>query len=244
VRAVKIAYAKIIGRSHIESNTVCQDSISISYRREVSCVSLSDGAGSCKHSDIGSKLTSKILCKAFSSKFDILFKLEDRESAQYLIDQIITALDSKGISLQCDISQLSATAMFVAIKNDTYIAGHIGDGVIGILHSNNLSVLSQPENGEFSNSTFFVTGNNAASHLRIYRGTIQSGDGFVLMSDGTAESLYDKQMQQLSVGCSTLFQWFFKTTEKKMNKILQSNLENLISKKTTDDCSIAIVSIA
>ena len=67
-------------------------------------------------------------------------------------------------------SLVIVTLLFVSIKNNKYIAGHIGDGIIGIIdEKGDAIVLSEPENGEFANTTYFTTSENYKYHLRLYR---------------------------------------------------------------------------
>ncbi len=124
------------------------------------------------------------------------------------------------------------------------IQGKIGDGVIGMLDSgNNLKTISKPDNGEFSNSTFFTTSTKYKERLRILKGRLKSADGFILMSDGVEDSLYDKKKESLSDTNKIIINWLENNTEKEVEKALYSNLEQIISKQTSDDCSIGIMRI-
>jgi serine/threonine protein phosphatase PrpC len=137
---------------------------------------------------------------------------------------------------------LSSTLLFIAIKNDKFIIGHIGDGVIGMLDNNNeIKVISKPENGEFSNATFFTTSTNYPDRLRILKGTLKNAVGFILMSDGPEESLYNKQDNSLLDINKDIINWLKDNNIQDVKKALTDNLKNVISKNTNDDCSIGII---
>jgi len=241
----KISKAKMVGSSHKVTNVVCQDSIFVSKRKDLNLysIALSDGAGSCKYSHYGSKISTQTVSSIFMNDFQKLSNMKDSHLSKYIINKIGEKFIEKSNKLKSTPKELSSTLLFIVIKDNKYIAGHIGDGLIGTLNNGNLSILSYPENGEYSNSTYFVTNKNAHKYLRIYRGDIDSKTSFILMSDGTSETLYDKKNSNLAKANEIFCQWLDVNSEQKMDEILKNNLENIISRKTHDDCSIVIATI-
>lgn len=142
---------------------------------------------------------------------------------------------------QYGIEDLACTLLFAAYKDGHVLAGHLGDGVIGVHDGTEVRVLSLPENGEYANSTFFVTDKGALSHLRIYQFDTTGSIGLILMSDGTAESLFSRSTKELAPAVTTMFGWARKLPAKKLSVVLEKNLEHIFRAKTTDDCSIAIL---
>ena len=67
--------------------------------------------------------------------------------------------------------------------------------------------------------------------------------GFALMSDGCAESLYDKRSGAPAAAISKLVEWNGDLSRKKMVGVLNSNMQQAFSRKTADDCSLAVISI-
>jgi len=139
------------------------------------------------------------------------------------------------------IEDLACTLLFAAFKDGHVLAGHLGDGVIGVQDGTEVRVLSLPENGEYANSTFFVTDKGASSHLRIYQFDVTGSVGLILMSDGTAESLFNRSTNGLAPAVATIFSWSRKLPTKKVSVVLEQNLEHVFRTKTTDDYSIAIL---
>jgi serine/threonine protein phosphatase PrpC len=265
----KLASAYVIGRGHISKDMPCQDrayilkdevlkSISIKKRKTKSLslnsqkkiinykdsfygLSLADGAGSCKHSDIGAEFISKEILRYIHKNFGSLY---DSSSMQVdLVNHIETTL-TKITNENMTFKDLSSTLLFIAIKSNKFIIGHIGDGVIGMLDkTDNLKVVSKPDNGEFSNVTYFTTSTSYPDRLRLLKGTLKNSKGFVLMSDGSEESLYNKQTESLAEINKTLINWLKSNSEKDVEKALYDNLEQVIRNKTQDDCSIGVMRI-
>jgi hypothetical protein len=143
--------------------------------------------------------------------------------------------------LECDVRALASTLLVVAVSESSYLIMHIGDGVIGYLEDGEVNVASYPKNGEFSNITTFVTSSNALESMEIIKGDLKSISGFILMSDGTAESLYHRQTKSLSRAVIKLMQRTIMMDTNTFKKQLLTSLSSIIAQKTNDDCSIAIL---
>ena len=150
----------------------------------------------------------------------------------------------------CDTRELSSTLLLVAINNGRYLAAHLGDGVIGVERCTTngkraIETLSKPDNGEFSNVTVFTTSAMAKNSMRIYTGQLDNlcsqVTGFILMSDGPEHALYRKSTNTLAPACSKLIQACHNFKKDSAEEKLESTLRNVIAKKTSDDCSIAIL---
>jgi hypothetical protein len=241
---INASAAKLVGRSHLETATGCQDAVSIATTRNSACIALADGAGSKKHSAIGAQTVANAISAHVVRNFDQLYRYIERNSDLALDMVMITALRAlrgkakrQGVTLDA----LASTLLFSAFKSGRYIAGHIGDGVVGIKTGDEIGVLSPPENGEYANTTYFITDKNARSHLRLYSGLAKEGYGAILMSDGTAESLFAKASSTLGTAVTRIFSWSEELSPRKMDLVLLANLEQVFSKKTTDDCSVAVL---
>ncbi len=264
----KIASSYIIGQGHVAKNIPCQDRTFqlvdkqflkqkikkrffknrkaievtkkiIDYKNSFYGLSLADGAGSCTYSDLGAELITKKILQYIKINFDDL--LNDNNLQLTLTTYIEKELQRQ-VTDSISFKDLSSTLLFVAIKYNKFIIGHIGDGVIGMLdNENNIKTISKPENGEFANSTFFTTSIKYVERLRLLKGTLKKSTGFILMSGGTEESLYDKQQECLSDTNINIINWLEKNSKKDVEKALFDNLEQVISKRTSDDCSIGIM---
>jgi len=229
------------GVSHKSTDTPCQDSVLVKKEDDYLFLGLADGAGSAKHSDIGSSRILKFLSVHMRIAFDYYKNEED--SNEDLLKAIHMALDNSANYHKVKIEDLSSTLLFIAIQNDDYIVTHIGDGVIGTLDKDDeLSVFSEPENGEFANQTYFITSNDS-NRVRIYRGDISDFNGLVLMSDGVEDSLYEYKTRTLASITRTMIKWLDTGSEEEISSALKDNLKRVFSKKSQDDLSIAILRI-
>lgn len=265
----KLASSYVVGSGHISKNMPCQDrtytlknevfkSIKIKKKETKSKVrsfskiildntnsfyglSLADGAGSCKHSDIGAEFISKRILTYIENKFDLLYSsIEMQLTLTNFIENSLNEISNDNISF----NDLSSTLLFVVIKSNRFIIGHLGDGVIGMLDKfDNIKVVSKPDNGEFSNATYFTTSKSHANRLRLIKGILKNSKGFIIMSDGCQESLYDKRTETLAASNAQIINWLETNSEKEVEKALFYNLEQVIRNKTQDDCSIGIMRI-
>lgn len=137
--------------------------------------------------------------------------------------------------------ELASTLLFVAVNRGQSLAGHVGDGVIGCERAGVLEVLSHPEHGEFLNETTFVTSSRAAERLALHRGALDGRSAFVLMSDGSAESLYRRRDRSLAPGVASICTWLDRRAPDEVELALQRSLGDVIGPQTRDDCSLAIL---
>ncbi|WP_114166761.1 PP2C family serine/threonine-protein phosphatase [Exiguobacterium sp. TNDT2] len=238
----KVASAATIGRSHMRLGIPCQDAV-FSIMDDSCCVSvLSDGAGSASQSEAGAHLVSERLARFFHRSFDRLYQLDSQLFKQEVAALISAWIDEEAESLNCQRKELAATALVAAISNGRFLLLHVGDGVIGYSKEGITQVASMPKNGEFANETVFVTSSNLETHMTIFKGTTELIDGFILMSDGTAESLYAKRQKQLAPGVSRLLAQNVLYTSSFMNDLLKQNLNHVIRQQTHDDCSLVVMS--
>ena len=210
-------------------------------------VGLSDGAGSSINSHLGSLLSLGLselfLISLFKEKKCnplALNKKFKKILLENIKDTLIEMVKMNNQDNNINIKNYAATLLFAQYieKYDRWIIGHLGDGVIGGIDNNeNLIVISTPENGEFSNETFFFSDENAYKHLRFY--WVKGIKGIVMFSDGPEAALYDKKNKALAPALKNLFRWQSELKEN-FNEILQENLK-IIASYTHDDCSILII---
>lgn len=233
----------IQGRSHVDKGIPCQDKVGMRSSNSTYVICLSDGAGSAKLSHYGAECVVEYGINLFISSFDDVFLINDGDKAKTVIlEAIIDGIKEKSNELSCNIKDLAATLLAVAVKEDKYIIVHIGDGVIGYIENGEIKVASAPSNGEFSNETFFVTSSDAVSYMKVFKGNINNIEGFVIMSDGTEQSLYNKNNKSLGKAVIKLLKHNIMLKEAAMEEQLRQTFQNLIIPKTHDDCSIVLMS--
>ena len=241
---IKSSGGRIVGRSHVLEKLPCQDDFCHKVKFDSGCIALADGAGSRRYSHLGAKIvTEKFvdICLSGFDKIDALIGRDPEKAARYLVDRVRKILTPVSDMKKIPTADMACTLIFFACKEGRYIAGHIGDGVLLLKNDDEISVLSVPQNGEYANSTYFVTDLNAVSKFRVYSGCLGRKFGALAMSDGSAESLWSKQNKSASAAAQRLFEWFDRMPIRKMNEIIQVNLEQVIRHRTTDDCSLVML---
>lgn len=177
-----IASASVIGSSHQKTSAPCQDAsvIQISESGEWVAIVVSDGAGTASHSQEGSSFLATFFARSLIS---LSAELSSRAPGQWINDYVIERILEARHSLRAkadsdDISKYHCTLVACLLGPSGGFAIHIGDGAIfggraghgpisGEAELNDNFFISAPDNGEYSNETYFVTEGNWIKNLRI-----------------------------------------------------------------------------
>ena len=233
----------VTGSSHIQENKVCQDKTYIMRQGSVLAAALADGAGSAVLSHHGAELVVRETCRMLVEGFDryynsstpLLLKKE-------LLEKLIGELETMAQLYECEVKDLASTLLAVAVKDDRFLVVHLGDGVVGYSRGSELKTASVPQNGEFANTTYFVTSPQAFEMMKIRKGQSVAINGFILMSDGSENSLYSRQRNELAPILQRLLYRLSVTSSEYLEPVIQASLEDVIKKKTRDDCSLVLIS--
>lgn len=232
------------GQSHIKQNVPCQDKTYVSCENNVQTIALADGAGSARYSHFGAETTVKAISKYIAHNFEKLINKENGlDVKEIIISVIVNSLKEKAVNLNCDLKDLASTLLFVAVKDDKFMIVHLGDGVVGYIKDDDLKVASTPENGEYANATYFTTSYRAISKIKLFKGKLNNISGFVLLSDGSADSFYHKASKTLSDSLKRVIKWTGILSYEKMYSMLSSSFDEIVIKNTQDDCSIAVMTL-
>lgn len=238
----RVGRAVCTGRAHLLAGLPCQDQIALCRSGEGGvCAALADGAGSRAKSDLGAACVTQCAAQLLCRRFDTLWAMEDRALAETLTASCTRALRRQALPA----SELASTLLFFAGHADgRYLAGHLGDGVLIWVQNGKSRVLSPPENGDYPNETFFITVGSAAEHLRLYRGRLEAPGALLMMSDGMAESLYQKSTGTPAPACASIARWLREGGEETASQALESNMRQIFSRHSGDDLSLAAVAWA
>jgi hypothetical protein len=230
------------GRGHIKTDTLCQDKTYFLFEKGISVIALADGAGSASMSHFGAEFVTHKICELLTQRFDIYFNEDDGAAIKrVIVGTLMEGLEKLAQELNCETKDLASTLLVAAVKNGKYIILHIGDGVIGYVKDNELKIASHPENGEFVNTTVFVTSKDALSTMKMMKGQLNGITGFALMSDGTEASLYNKREKSLAPALKKIMDLSHFMRADCLRDEIERSFESVIKKSTTDDCSLIIL---
>lgn len=196
---LKIAYGVAPGSPSGEVETECQDKIKIVDESGVFVISLADPAA-------------EAAMPLLAERFDELYTSEDRFAIKEILGDIT-----------------DGSLLFVAVKENRYLAGHLGGGLIA-RRNGSCSVLSKPEAEDHD-----------VSNLRIYNGDLTEPFGFMLMSEGACQSLYEDSTGNLSPACGTFFEWLKEYDEETVSEALADNINKYFLKNTKGDIGVAVL---
>ena len=231
------------GKGHLKTGTPCQDKTFSIVKGSCTVCALADGAGSASLSHFGAESVTKTICNYMADNFESIINEDGVAVKQNILAVVGDSLNALCLEKKCTIKELASTLLFVAEKAGTFIICHIGDGVIGYVKNDKVFVASHPENGEFANTTVFTTSSDVIASMKIIKGNLNQISGFILMSDGTEASFYNKRDKVLSPSLTRLIKLASVCDAGYMSRMLNSTFENLVKQKTSDDCSIVLMSL-
>lgn len=271
----RAAWARHQGTSHLESGVPCQDQVTfLRFPNGTDIGALADGAGSARLSHYGARLIVEAASELIAQEFDRVFTATNNLGAirAEVVGQLQSSLSDAAAAgldftdsdrarlgfppriteplVSCQVHDLASTLLLVAVKDDRFVALHLGDGVVGaevVLPSGRKTgrPFGRPDNGEFANETTFITSRSAAGDLRIYRGRLETAarsiSGFILMSDGSQSSLYQKRTRTLAPACFKLLEACRSLPSELMQERLEATLRDAIVPRTNDDCSLVLL---
>lgn len=235
------------GRGHELDGTRGQDRTQYLSRSGVQAICLADGAGSALHSELGAQAVVDEGCAVLVEQFEHLMASVDGGQVKIeLLERLLAKVSTLAERHGRDIHDFASTFLGVAVSGDRFLGAHIGDGVIGYLKNGELHVISAPDNSEFANQTTFVTSQGAAASMRLFRGSLQGVTGFILMSDGAGESLFNARTRQLAAACAKIIEAVGAaparlTQNSKYKKQWRKFIDVRLRNATKDDCSVGVL---
>jgi len=214
-----IVGASVIGRGHIESNMPCQDSNSYASLGNGWGIAItSDGAGSAKHSHVGSKIVvtraksyfEKLILNSSWYKNNILpDDITWSKAAFKALKAVRDDMQKFAEEKQAKLESFAATVIVVVHTPMGLLVAHIGDGRAGYQDkSGTWHSLITPHKGEEANQTIFITSDFwnipfyemsgvSVPETRVIR---ESAKSFVLMSDGCEHTSWDCNLYDADKG--------------------------------------------
>lgn len=214
-----IVGASVIGRGHVESNMPCQDSNSYASLGNGWGIAItSDGAGSAKHSHVGSKIVvtraktyfeQLILASSWYKNNILPDDITWSKTAFKALKAVRDDMQKFAEEKQAKLESFAATIIVVVHTPTGLLVAHIGDGRAGYQDkSGTWHPLITPHKGEEANQTIFITSDFwnipfyemsgvSVPETRVIR---ESANSFVLMSDGCEHTSWDCNLYNAEKG--------------------------------------------
>jgi hypothetical protein len=243
-----LSLSSVQGPSHESRNEDCEDSSSAIIAGEFAILVVSDGAGSA----IRAKEGSSLVCREAS---ELLSAISNRFLAEQSADWIVDAVIQGILDIRSKLHDLCGAGSSLAELHSTLVCAligpqggffaHIGDG-LGVVFVEDdtgkvVPVVSDPENGEYANTTFFITETHWLKHLRItpINGKVRGGAVF---SDGASSLVQDGPEFDLESVRKILSSSSSSSSDNQSEEFLSSFLNQESSRSISgDDKSIALV---
>lgn len=233
----------VAGSSHVQQDVACQDKTYIMERNGVLAAALADGAGSASFSHYGAETVVREACRILTEGFERYYNSATPQLLKKtLLEGLLEELGKTAAQHDCNVNELASTLLAVAVKDDSFLIVHLGDGVIGYTKGSDLKVASAPQNGEFANTTYFVTSPQAYEMMRVRKGQSEDINGFLMMSDGSEASLYSRHRNELAPILQRLLYRLGVTSSEYLEPFIEISLADVVSRKTRDDCSLILMS--
>ncbi|MFO6423039.1 PP2C family serine/threonine-protein phosphatase [Motilimonas sp. KMU-193] len=179
--------AAVRGQGHLKTNQPCQDAWQVASEAGATVACVCDGAGSAKHSDQGAKKLSQMVCDNLLNY--VLAQPSAAIAEPELVNQLCDSLANcrQELANQGPLNDYHATLCGLVQHQQQNLVFHLGDGLIIGINPDDWQdyIVSEPENGDFAETTYFFTLDDWQSHLRVMCAPARYKIWF-LMSDGCA----------------------------------------------------------
>jgi hypothetical protein len=159
----KLIYGSVKGTSHALSGQLCQDYCTGSVTGTTLFAACADGAGSAELSHLGSKSA----VESFMEEARSLESAPTREQIENWVDAARARAFEEAAANDTTPRQLASTLLAAIVGENWAAFAQIGDGVIVFDGTEGYELAFWPDNGEYVNTTRFLTEDDYRANLRI-----------------------------------------------------------------------------
>ncbi len=209
----KYGFASVAGTSHLKAGAPCQDAsrAEITFDEfgcEVLIAAASDGAGSAPKAQLGSVMAAEFFVAKVKTHFESGGNL--KQLAEGFIENWVAAFQQTAASWTGEngaIQEFACTLLAAVVSNEQTIYFHLGDGAIVESENDLYRCASWPQQGEYANTTHFLTDADAASQIVVALKDY-AVDEVALFTDGLQNLVLDYRTQSAhSPFFAPLFNW-------------------------------------
>ena len=167
----RVAAASAQGVSHVRSGQPCQDAFAwAELEAGFLALAVADGAGSAARSEIGAAVAVREAIRAAGGAGRLRIAEEEptRERLIAALAAALTGVEDEGVAQDIPLQELAATLIYVLATPEGVAVAQVGDGaVVAGDAEGNIFALTKPENGEYANTTTFLTSQGAIEGAQI-----------------------------------------------------------------------------
>lgn len=158
----KLVFGSVQGTSHVQSGLPCQDYCDGMIAGATLIAACADGAGSAELSQLGSKAAVCRFLEVASGD-----AVPTREQVEAWVDAARQRLMEEAEANESTPRQLACTFLAALVGDGWAAFAQLGDGVIVFNGPNGYEFAFWPDNGEYANSTRFLSEDDYRQHLRV-----------------------------------------------------------------------------
>jgi Protein phosphatase 2C len=185
----KLLFQSVAGSSHERAGQPCQDSCRVRLARTgrgpVLVLACADGAGSAAGAEIGACLASQEIVRLVLGDLrnGLPVAEVERDTALSWYGRLREQVQAEAGRRGLDLPELACTLLLAVVGADAAAFAQVGDGAIVLRAGDAYETAFWPQNGEYANSTNFVTDPEFAERLEFARrpGPV---DELALFTDG------------------------------------------------------------
>jgi hypothetical protein len=164
--------ASVPGASHVRSGLPCQDfSVVVELAGNGGLLLVcADGAGSARHADVGAETACCALADEVGRFTDAGGRIETlgKDTAALWLDGVRAAIQTRADAVNLPTREFACTLVAALLEDASSAFLQIGDGaIVAASAAASSEVVFWPEQGEYANTTYFVTGVDAHQRLRL-----------------------------------------------------------------------------
>lgn len=170
----RFAFRSVVGTSHLGTGTPCQDTSACAILRpegggDAALVAVvSDGAGSASLSHLGSEMA----CELFMTGAEAFLAGDDTLSDGRWLTDFQQAVAVRARELGAESKDFRCTIVAAIVSEREALFFQIGDGAIVVTSDHepdDYCWVFWPDQGEYANTTYFATDDNARERFRVER---------------------------------------------------------------------------
>jgi len=154
--------ASVIGKGHIDTGLPCQDAWAVVRGEHRLVAIVCDGAGSARQSERAAKEVTLTVSESLAA-----IGADDDPDIAAALESARLRLEVIAAEAGHELDDYACTVVGLLLSGTRGVLFHLGDGLAVARSPDAPPVVSLPENGEYSNETWFLSHRDWRAHLRV-----------------------------------------------------------------------------